>query len=358
MRNLLCKEQDKWEQFLNNSSHNLLCMQHEMNGYPKRETKVFVASSTKSIVVAESLRKLIGSDNVKVIPWKDLGVFVLSEHTMESLERAANQCHFAVFVLGPDDVIQTDEGGVYVPRDNVVFELGLFLGRIGRRRSYMLKPDGINIRLPSDLSGVTWAQYKQPGTNIEHVNEAAEQILYAMNAAPMMPTVSFLSRSILPSIVLKHALSIFMRHIRNPFGFLRMPSFKCDAQVTVCKRDGMITRHPRISSIGEQAQSHEGRILWASFPFVSKDRPIEALLKRRDETAWIVWSDSGYSQMYKPISGRHNYRICAARSWWTSRRILLLEVHHELNREIESDYLQEVGHVIGKRILEVEGSKD
>lgn len=330
----------------------------EMNGYPKQETKVFVASSTKSVVVAESLRQLIGSDDVKVIPWKDLGVFVLSEHTMESLERAANQCHFAVFVLGPDDVIQTDEGGVYVPRDNVVFELGLFLGRIGRKRSYMLRPDGINIKLPSDLSGVTWAQYYLSGTSMDHVREAAAQIRYAMNAAPMMPTVSFLSRSILPPIVLKHALSNFLRHTRDPFGFLRKPSFKCDAQITVCKRNGAITRHPRISSIGKQVQSHEGRILWSSFPFSNNDRPFEALLKRKDQTGWVVWSDSGYSQMYEPISGRHNSRICAARSWWTSRRVLMLEVHHELTSEIEADYLQEVGHVIGKRILEVEGSQD
>ena len=285
-----------------------------MNGYPQRKTKVFVASSTKTVGVAESLRQVIGNDNVEVVPWKDLGVSVLSEHTMESLERAANQCHFAVFVLGPDDVIQTEKGGVCVPRDNVVVELGLFLGRIGRSRSYMLKPHGVEIKLPTDLSGVTWAQYSPPGTTMDQVREAAVQIRYAMAAAPMMPAISLLSRTVLPAIVLKHALGIFLRHTRSLFGLLHNPSFKADAQITACTRHGTIVRHPRVASLGQPVQFHEGRILWSTFPFHDEDRPFELLLRMRDQTGWIVWSDSGYSQMYSPISGRHNHRICVARS--------------------------------------------
>ncbi len=325
-----------------------------MNGYPKQKTRVFVASSTKSVVVAESLRQVLGSEDIQVIPWKDLGVFVLSEHTMESLEKAANQCHFAVFVLGPDDVIQTDDGGVFVPRDNVVFELGLFLGRIGRKRSYMLRPDGINIKLPSDLSGVTWAQYYLPGTSVDHVRDASAQIRYAMAAAPMMPAISLLSRTVLPPILLKHALNTFLSHTRGPLRLFRKPSFSCDAQITVCTRTGRIVRHPRISSLGHQVQSFEGRVLWCSFPFSQDESPFEILLKRKDQTGWVVWYDTGYSQMYQPIKGRHNYRVCAARSLWTVRQVLLLEVHHELANEIEPDYLQELGYVIGERIQDIE----
>jgi len=295
-----------------------------MNGYPKKETKVFVASSTKSFVVADSLRQVLGSDDIKVIPWKDLGVFMLSEHTMESLEKAANQCHFAVFVLGPDDVIQTNSGGVFVPRDNVVFELGLFLGRIGRKRSYMLKPDGINIKLPSDLSGVTWAQYYLPGTSMDNVRDAAAHIRSAMSVAPMMPAISILSSTVLPPIVLRHALGIFLRYTQDVFNFFRKPSFNCDAQITICSRNGKIVKHRRISSVGQQVQSHEGRIIWCSFPFSINEGPFEPLLKRKDQTGWVVWYDTGYSQMYKPISGRHNHRICASRSWWTAQRLHIL----------------------------------
>ncbi len=329
-----------------------------MNGYPQQRTKVFVASSSKSVDVAEALRQLIGNDRVEVVPWKDLGVFVLSEHTMESLEKAASQCHFAVFVLGPDDVMKTEEGGVYVPRDNVVFELGLFLGRIGRKRSYMLRPSGIEIKLPTDLSGVTWARYSPPGKTMDEVREAAEQIQHAMSKAPMMPAISLLSRTVLPPIVLKHALHVFLRHRPGILGFLRSPSFKSDAQMTICTRHGKIVRHPRVSSVGQTVQSHEGQILWSSFPFHDDVRPFEHLLKRKDQTGWVVWSDAGYSKLYSPISGRHNHRICVARSAWTARRVLFLEVHHELAGEIEPDYLQELGHVIGQRIIDVESSME
>ncbi|HVP11511.1 MAG TPA: nucleotide-binding protein [Phycisphaerae bacterium] len=329
-----------------------------MNGYPQQRTKIFVASSTKSVGVAEALRQVIGSDSLEVVPWKDLGVFVLSEHTVESLEKAANQCHFAVFVLGPDDVMKTEEGGVYIPRDNVVFELGLFLGRIGRKRSYMLRPNGISIKLPTDLSGVTWAQYSPPGTTMDQVREAAEQIRHAMSAAPMMPAISLLSRTVLPPIVLKHALHVFLRYRPGLLGLFRTPAFKADAQVTVCTRHGTIVRHPRVSSLGQPIQPHEGRILWASFPFHDDDRPFEVLLKMKDQTGWVVWSDTGYSRMYSPISGRHNHRICAARSAWTARRVLFLEVHHELAGEIEADYLRDIGHVIGQRIIEAESGAE
>ena len=255
-----------------------------MNGYPQSKTRIFVASSTRSVAVAESLRQVLNSDSIEVVPWKELGVFQLSEYTMESLERAANRTQFAAFVLGPDDVIQSDDGGVYVPRDNVVFELGLFLGRIGRRRSYMLKPDGINIKLPSDLSGVTWAQYYLPGTSMDHVRDAANQIRYAMTTAPMLPAISLLTRTVFPGIVLRHAISTFGRYIQSRWRFVRGPLFRCDAQITVCTRDGKIVQHHRVSSVGKQVQPHEGKILWCTFPFSENDGPFECLLKKRDQT--------------------------------------------------------------------------
>ena len=45
------------------------------------------------------------------------------------------------------------------PRDNVVFELGLFMGRLGRRRTILMKPKNTVIKLPSDLVGVTTIDY-------------------------------------------------------------------------------------------------------------------------------------------------------------------------------------------------------
>jgi CRP/FNR family transcriptional regulator, cyclic AMP receptor protein len=52
------------------------------------------------------------------------------------------------------------------PRDNVIFELGLLMGALGRDRVFILKPKGVDVRIPTDLLGVNWLEYRQggPGT--------------------------------------------------------------------------------------------------------------------------------------------------------------------------------------------------
>ena len=55
------------------------------------------------------------------------------------------------------------------PRDNVVFELGLFIGRIGRQRSLLVEPRGEEIKLPSDLSGITALTYRYDADDLDAV---------------------------------------------------------------------------------------------------------------------------------------------------------------------------------------------
>jgi hypothetical protein len=51
---------------------------------------------------------------------------------------------------------------VFGPRDNAVFELGLFMGRLGRARTFVVRPSGNALKLPSDLAGLTTAAYDWP----------------------------------------------------------------------------------------------------------------------------------------------------------------------------------------------------
>jgi predicted nucleotide-binding protein/nucleoside 2-deoxyribosyltransferase len=114
---------------------------------------VFIGSSSESLEVAYALEQDLGSDT-EVTVWSR-GVFGPSETTIESLEKSLSQFDVAVFVLGSDDLIYSRGAGEMAPRDNVLFELGLFIGAIGRRRSLILVDESAKPKIPSDLFGVT-----------------------------------------------------------------------------------------------------------------------------------------------------------------------------------------------------------
>jgi len=79
--------------------------------------------------------------------------------TLEALEEAVTEFDAAVFVFTPDDQLTIRGVTKPVARDNILFELGLFVGRLGRKRAFVVKPRGENIALPTDLSGITTAEY-------------------------------------------------------------------------------------------------------------------------------------------------------------------------------------------------------
>lgn len=67
--------------------------------------------------------------------WKD-GVFQPSSSTLVDLMRILRNSDFAIFVFSPDDVSIMRDNMDQVVRDNVLFELGLFIGRLGQERCF------------------------------------------------------------------------------------------------------------------------------------------------------------------------------------------------------------------------------
>lgn len=85
----------------------------------------------------------------------DQGTFGASEYGLESLVAAAREADFAVLVATPDDTVTSRDTTAASPRDNVLFELGLFMGALGVERVFILSPAEPPVRLPSDLAGLT-----------------------------------------------------------------------------------------------------------------------------------------------------------------------------------------------------------
>jgi predicted nucleotide-binding protein len=114
----------------------------------------------------------------------DEGVFPLSEGTLPALDAVADQSDFAIVVLTADD-LTTKRGQTHaVPRDNVLFELGFFMGRLGVERTYMVISRDTPPTLPSDLAGITPATLTElaDGNLAAAIGPASTQIRQAMQA--------------------------------------------------------------------------------------------------------------------------------------------------------------------------------
>jgi hypothetical protein len=122
---------------------------------------LFIGSSSESIEVAYAAQVNL-EDAADVIVWNQ-GIFELSKFYLESLLDGLDECDFGLFVFAPDDVTAIRGTELKTARDNVIFELGLFFGRLGRERSFIVMPKGVeDFHLPSDLLGVTTATYRPP----------------------------------------------------------------------------------------------------------------------------------------------------------------------------------------------------
>jgi len=120
--------------------------------------RVFIGSSVEGLNVAYSVQQNL-LHVAEVTVW-DQGVFVLSRTTMESLTAALSENDFAVFVFSPDDLLSIRNETATAVRDNVLFEFGLFIGKLGRDRVFFILPSGGELHLPTDLLGVTAGKYE------------------------------------------------------------------------------------------------------------------------------------------------------------------------------------------------------
>jgi len=125
---------------------------------PRSEPVLFLGCSTEALSIAQEIQASFEHDKVDVQIWTD-GIFNPSKTAIEDLMKLAANVDFAALLLTPDDKI-TSRGRKYAAaRDNVVFELGLMVGAIGRDRTLLLVQRGTDTKLPSDLIGITPIQF-------------------------------------------------------------------------------------------------------------------------------------------------------------------------------------------------------
>jgi hypothetical protein len=123
---------------------------------------LFIGSSTEAKPIVKDIHTRL-QDTATIRTWYH-DTFFPGEHPLDALRREILQADYALLVVTPDDsIIKRDQPG-FTARDNILFELGMFMGALGPRRSfYFVVADhrhgqARDVNVPSDLAGITRLQ--------------------------------------------------------------------------------------------------------------------------------------------------------------------------------------------------------
>jgi hypothetical protein len=163
---------------------------------------IFIASSTPAIPLAEDIAQYIErrlKSGVQIKRWWKKQ-FRLGKTLFDSLAKHTTECDFAIVLLTKDDYAEKKGRKLVSPRDNTIFELGLFAGELGIERCFMVCNTKA-IALPSDVEGVLRSDIspnlnlKRAGDRTKAVEKVGPEIMDALEVSkcfdhPRLPLIS------------------------------------------------------------------------------------------------------------------------------------------------------------------------
>ncbi len=140
------------------------------------KSKLFIGSSSEGLNVARAVQSELEYDFSTTI-WSQ-GIFnTPGKSFLESLEDCIDQFDYGVFIFTPDDKVEIRGKELNITRDNVIFELGLFVGKLGRFKSFILHPRESDLQILTDFEGIVKLNYDSSNLNIQSaVGAACERI--------------------------------------------------------------------------------------------------------------------------------------------------------------------------------------
>ena len=128
---------------------------------------VFVCYRNGSSELAPVLCEALETEGFVVRLWSDSGVFGAPHFAIDSFTAQVAGSDFALYVLGMDAALKNE-----VTCD-AVFELGVFVGLLGKERTMLLRPKALRLTLPSDHVGFSTVTYSpDPELQVEHAAAA------------------------------------------------------------------------------------------------------------------------------------------------------------------------------------------
>lgn len=144
----------------------------------KPEMFIGSANHTNTKEIVKSIELSLKSF-VNVMPW--FSGFEPGSTTIESLVEKREKVDFACFILDSQDILMFKGEVMDAPRDNVVFEIGLFIGMLGQKRTFIVYPEGKTLKHPTDLNGVNMipvhaSAWESPKNLLELMEEPVSRI--------------------------------------------------------------------------------------------------------------------------------------------------------------------------------------
>lgn len=118
--------------------------------------RIFIGSSSEGLYIAKEVKAFFEKD-YECYLWSD-DIFKYNENFLETLMKEASLFDFGFMIFTKDDYTKSRQQVFDTPRDNVVFEFGLFLGRLGKDNAFIIQDE--DVKLPSDLFGNTLVKFK------------------------------------------------------------------------------------------------------------------------------------------------------------------------------------------------------
>ncbi len=120
---------------------------------------IFVGSSTEGLPIVEAIQVNLERP-FEIVPWT--AIFEPSEYCLESLDKKIGEFEASIFVITGDDVVRSRGTKKLSPRDNVLLEIGVSIGKLGKDRTILLRDRSLDIKLPSDLEGLNSVSFEPP----------------------------------------------------------------------------------------------------------------------------------------------------------------------------------------------------
>ena len=179
--------------------------------------KLFIGSSTEELGLAQAAKTILEKDfdvsiwNEKV--W-DSSIFKINQNFLSDLLKASLQFDFGILIGTNDDKIFFRGKEVMQPRDNVLFELGLFTGRLGTSKCAFLIDK--EVKLLSDFNGLSLAYFDK--SQIDTFTSAVNDII-SLFLSSSDDEINFFPSATLASVYFENLIVPICRFIIENNGF-------------------------------------------------------------------------------------------------------------------------------------------